>query len=120
AEPFWLAGILVCYELYVVDGSVLLKDRPQGLFGRAETEITHVDVHQSSLGRMLPTGPAATAAAAAVCFRAGFVHGERPAVDLLTVYGGDRSLRFGVVAHLDETESLGAAGVTIGNQGDAF
>src|SRR5215217_3296344 len=59
---------------------------------------------------------ATTAAAAATVFaRLGFVNGEGPAVDFLAVQGRDRRLGFLVGAHLDEPESLAAAGVPVLN-----
>jgi hypothetical protein len=59
------------------------------------------------------TATEATAAAAAVFARAGFVHGEGAAVVLLAIKPGDRRLGLFIGAHLDETESLAAAGVAV-------
>src|SRR5262245_43630631 len=61
---------------------------------------------------------AATAAARPVAFllRTRFVDRHRTTAVVLTVQLFDRRLRLGIAAHLDEAETLAAAGVAIGDE----
>src|SRR6266481_1689783 len=63
------------------------------------------------------TAAAATTAAAtgAVFAGLGFIDREGPAVMLLAVKGGDCRLGLGIRAHLNESETLAAAGLAVGN-----
>ena len=80
--------------------------------------------------RLLPallatTAPAAAVApsaaeTAAIFLRARFIDGKVAAVQFLAIQGADGALRFGIAGHLDESESLGPAGVTVGNDADAL
>lgn len=58
------------------------------------------------------------AAAAAIFLRAGFVDGHVASVEFAAVQGVDGAFRFGIDAHLDKSEALGAAGVAVGNEAD--
>ena len=58
---------------------------------------------------------ATTAATRAIFLGLGFVDGQCAAVVILTVERGDRGLRFLIRPHLDESEALAAAGITVGN-----
>src|SRR5262249_20898668 len=75
-------------------------------------------------GRLVTAAPAATAAvttpapagaaaAAALGLWPGLVDGQGPALHLLEVQRLDGGLGFGVAAHLDEAEALGATRVPV-------
>src|SRR5438094_3318901 len=57
-----------------------------------------------------------TATAATFSFRTGFVHVQRPAVDFLAIESGNRTIRFSIVAHFDESKSSGLPRVPVGDE----
>src|SRR5262245_40665571 len=67
----------------------------------------------SAAATAIAASAATTAATAAVFPRLGLVNGQCAAADLLPVKGSDSRLRFAVIAHLHEAESLGPARVSI-------
>ena len=58
------------------------------------------------------------AATATVFFRTGFIHVDRPAVQILAIKFEDRPIPFGVVGHFDESEAPGLSGVSVGHDAD--
>jgi hypothetical protein len=66
------------------------------------------------------TGPAATAAEPSLVARAGFIHGQRPTVQIGPVQGVDRRSRLGVIRHFDECEPARLAGVPVADDLDAI
>src|ERR1700722_19141685 len=63
---------------------------------------------------------ASAAKAAAIFFRARFIDGQIPAVKFLSVQGADGTLRFGIAGHLDESESLSPARITVRDNADTL
>src|SRR5258708_36682444 len=71
---------------------------------------------------LLPAVLALTAAtvSAPASFRTSFVDGEVAPVQFVTAQGVDRSIPFGVVAHLDKSEAFGLTSIPVGYDVDTI
>jgi len=90
------------------------------LVASAATAASAATVSAATTAAVTATASAATAATGAFFAGLGFVDGKGTSAVLLTVKGSDRSLRFGIGGHLDETEALGASGVAVLDDLGAF
>ena len=68
--------------------------------------------------RRLPVAVVAARAAGTVALRAGFVDGQRPALQVAAVQALDGGLRLVLVVHLDEAEAPRFAGEPVGDDAD--
>ncbi len=67
----------------------------------------------------MTTETVAATAGGVVGLRASLINIEGAAVEVMAIELSDRLIGFGGVAHLDETETAGLPGVTIGDEADA-
>jgi hypothetical protein len=63
---------------------------------------------------VLPLATTVAAESAAIFFRPGLVHIQRPAIEFSTIQAGNGSVGFGSHTHFHEPEASGASGVPVG------
>jgi hypothetical protein len=86
----------------------------------ATTTVTTAAAAATATTTAVSTTATTTTAWAAAFFGFGFIDGESASAVFLTVECGDTGLRLGIAAHLDESETLAAAGFPIGNHFSAL
>jgi hypothetical protein len=87
----------------------------------ATTTVTTATTAAATTTAVSTTATTTTATTwAAAFFWLGFIDGESASAVFLTVESGDTGLRLGITPHLDESETLAAAGFPIGNHFSAL
>jgi hypothetical protein len=63
---------------------------------------------------------AVSTAGSTIFFRAGFIDVDGAAIQVAAIQLGNRTIAFGIVAHLHESEPSGLASVAVGDDADAI